>query len=82
MAFTRSEMALVSYNGAAVTGQKLIMYANTAGDDVTAANFFDDYADQLVEKDVILDANGAVFYSVSGITDGVVTVAAMFNPPV
>lgn len=80
MAFTSDEMSLMAYTGAASGGHHLYWYTNSASDDITAANFFDDHADNLSEGDVIYDVDGLQMYTVTAIADGAVTVALMLQP--
>lgn len=42
MAFAKSELSLMAYNGVAAGANHLWFYANSAEDDITAAGFFDD----------------------------------------
>lgn len=81
MAFSRSELSLMAYTGAD-GGHHLYFYSNSASDTVTAANFFDDAADELNVGDLIYDVDGAIHYNVTAITDGAVTVAANYTAPV
>lgn len=53
MAFARSELALIAQSGAGSSYNHVYLYANTAGDTVTAANFFDDAADQINTGDIL-----------------------------
>jgi hypothetical protein len=80
MALEISKMSLMAYTGAN-GGHHLYWYSNTEADDVTAANYFDDFVAQLREGDIIVDIAGAMMYIVSDIDDGEVTVAAMFDAP-
>lgn len=80
MAFAKSELAQMAYTGAN-GGNAFWFYSNTASDTVTAVGFFDDAAAELSVGDVLFDVAGPVFYSVSDITDGAVTVAAVHNEP-
>ncbi len=83
MAFNVNEMALMTYSGAGEGAHRLFFYTNSESDDVTAANFFDDGVDllSLHEGDVIYDVDGAMHYTVSDITEGAVTVAALYDAP-
>lgn len=42
MAFAKSELSLMGYNGVAGGGNHFWFYLNSAEDDITAAGFFDD----------------------------------------
>lgn len=80
MAFAKSELAQMAYTGAN-GGNAFWFYSNTASDTVTATGFFNDAAEELSEGDVVFDVTGAVFYSVSNIASGVVTVTAVHDQP-
>ncbi len=80
MAFAKSELAQMAYTGAN-GGNAFWFYSNTNSDTVTASGFFDDAAEELSEGDLVFDVDGVVFYSVSDIASGVVTVAAVHDTP-
>lgn len=80
MAFAKSELAQMAYTGAN-GGNAFWFYSNTNGDTVTASGFFNDAAEELSEGDLVFDVDGVVFYSVSDIASGVVTVAAVHDTP-
>lgn len=73
MAFNRSELANVGLSGAGSEINHLYFYANTAADDVTAANFFDDAAKQINTGDVLIVAGGTPRLSSLTNTAGVIT---------
>jgi len=58
MAFDRKELALVAVSGAGDNVSHVYLYANSAGDTVTAANFFDDAADQINTGDILFVTGG------------------------
>lgn len=76
MAFAIKEMSQLAYTGAD-GGNHLWFYANSASDDVTAANFFDDALDDLPIEigDFILTGGGLIRYVSDN--DGGVTLAAV-----
>lgn len=80
MAFSKSELAQMAYTGAN-GGNAFWFYSNTDSDTVTATGFFNDAAEELSVGDVLFDVDGAVFYSVSDIASGVVTVTAVHDQP-
>lgn len=80
MAYTNTELSQMAYTGAN-GGNSLFFYANSAQDTVTATGFFNDVADVLNVGDIILDVDGGIFYRVSAISDGAVTVAAVHDAP-
>lgn len=80
MAYDNTELSQMAYTGAN-GGNSLFFYANSGGDTVTASGFFDDVADVLNVGDIILDVDGGIFYRVSAISDGAVTVAAVHDAP-
>jgi hypothetical protein len=81
MAFEQKELSLMAYSGAGTGGHRFYFYTNSESDNVAAAGFFDNAAEQVGVGDVILDVDGAVMYTVASITEGVVAVAAMFATP-
>lgn len=80
MAFAQKELSLMAYTGADV-GFRQWAYANSAEDDVTAANFFDDAATELKVNDSIYTIDDGLTYRVSAIADGAVTVVANYAAP-
>lgn len=72
MAYVNSEMHLMDYTGAL----KLFAYVNSAGDTITAANFFNSalVPQNLKVGDLILAKNIGELHRVSAISAGVVTV--------
>lgn len=80
MAYDNTELSQMAYTGAN-GGNSLFFYANSGSDTVTATGFFNDVADVLNVGDIILDVDGGIFYRVSAISSGVVTVAAVHDAP-
>lgn len=83
MAFDQSELALHGYNGAAsgVPFQEYV-YVNSEEDDVTAAGFFNNAAEELAVGSTIYVINTGITYRVTQISSaGVVTVAANYAAP-
>lgn len=81
MAFAMNELSLMAYTGAVAGGNHEYRYANSEGDDVAAANFFDGAAHMIRAGDTIYDQDGAVIYTVATVADGVVTVAPIHDAP-
>lgn len=73
MAFVQGELSLMGYTGAAATGHHFYFYANTAADTITAANFFNATADQIVNGDLLYLVNAGTFNRLT-VSAGVVTV--------
>lgn len=73
MAFSSKELALVAVSGAGSSIQHIYLYANTAGDTVTAANFFDGAADQINTGDILFVAGASPRLTSLTNTAGVIT---------
>lgn len=79
MAFAQSELSLMAYTGTQ-GGNHFYFYLNSASDDVTAANFFDDVADSVSQGDLLYDVDGGGMYRLTE-SEGAVTAAAITTIP-
>lgn len=79
MAFERTELSLMAYTGT-VEGNHFYFYANTAEDDVTAANFFDEEAESISNGDLLYDSSTGGQYRLT-VAEGVVTATQLVAPP-
>lgn len=78
MAFDFDELSLMAYTGATDEGNHQYRYANSEGDDLTAAGFFDEASNQISVNDTIYDQENRVIYAVDSISeDGEVVVSAI-----
>lgn len=73
MAFDRKELALVAVSGAGDAVSHVYLYANSAEDTVTAANFFDPAADQINTGDILFVTGGVPRLTSLTNTAGVIT---------
>lgn len=77
MAFVRSELSLMAYTGAD-TGHSFWFYANSEGDTLTDAGYFNDAVPEIRVGDLIYDVDGGEFVRVTAISgEGVATVAVV-----
>lgn len=58
MAYTASELSLMGYNGSVSGGYRVYHYANSAGDNITANNFFNTSANQIHTGDLLFSGSG------------------------
>lgn len=94
MAFVATELSQMAFNSAGLNsaggtaipraGNHLWFYRNSAGDDETAANFFNDYADIMTDADLLwvvdggATVTGGTLYSLT--TDG--TTVTLITPTI
>jgi len=81
MAYTSTELARLSGAAAGSTVFTLYYYANTADDDVTADNFFDDSADQIRTGDMIIAGGTTPQFGVATNTAGAISLGALDVDP-
>lgn len=79
MAFAQSELSLMAYTGTQ-GGNHFYFYLNSAEDDVSAANFFDDVADSVSRGDLLYDVDGGGLFRLTE-SEGAVTATAITTIP-
>lgn len=80
MAFNAQELSVMAVTGAGTTTNRFWFYANTAEDDITGNDFFNDVADQISTGDLLYScSNGQMARMVN--TAGDISLAALDVDP-